>query len=287
MDKSLIWSGLVHTPVPILKFLAKVASTLHYHMDRRHVEECQKMVQATEKGWNEVKIVKSMYHSLWQIPADMSYFGKISENELFEVIQELDHFLEFLKSFPEDKGVIFVAAHLGPWEICAQTISRLFRPTISIFKPSRHEWINRFFQAARHRHRQTTVPKDGGMLPLFKHLKRGGSIGLVMDQHGGVDGSPSEFLGKPCSSWDSAALLAAKTQCPIVAVGIIRDGKKYRFLYREPISPPPSQKGIDLNPWVRQIDLALSSMIEEAPEQWMWLGRRWGRDFQGRMAGSL
>ena len=114
MDKSLIWSGLVHTPVPILKFLAKVASTLHYHMDRRHVEECQKMVQATEKGWNEVKIVKSMYHSLWQIPADMSYFGKISENELFEVIQELDHFLEFLKSFPEDKGVIFVAAHLGP-----------------------------------------------------------------------------------------------------------------------------------------------------------------------------
>jgi len=285
MSESLIWDALLRIPLPILRWSCHLASQLHYRLDQRHVLECQRMVECCENpNWNAKNIVRGMYQSLWKMPIDMARFGRLKDQDIDLLIEDLDLFMDDLKEIPEKQGVVFVAAHHGPWELCAQTISRLFRPTISIYKPTKRDWINRFFVAARHRHRQTTVPKDGGMLTLFKHLKRGGSVGLVIDQHGGTEGVESEFLGKPCSSWDSAVLLASKTKSPIIPVGLIRKGDGYRFLFRPAIEPPaPSKEKIDLSPWVKKVDASLSSMIEEAPEQWMWLGRRWGRDFEARM----
>ena len=288
MSESLIWDALIRIPLPLLRWSCRLASACHYRWDQRHVLECQRMVECCDKPiWNPKTIIHGMYRSLWLIPVDMARFGRMKEADIDSLIEDLDVFMEQLKSIPVKQGVVFVASHHGPWELCAQTIARKFRPTISIYKPAKSEWINRFFRAARHQHRLTTVPKDGGMLPLFKHLKRGGSVGLVIDQHGGTEGVASSFLGKPCSSWDSAVLLASKTQSPIIPVGLIRKENGYRFLFRPAIDPPaPSKEKVDLSPWVREVDAKLSSMIEEAPEQWMWLGRRWGRDFETRMGKS-
>jgi Kdo2-lipid IVA lauroyltransferase/acyltransferase len=233
-------------------------------------------------------VIRGMYHSLWQIPADLCYFSKCSEADLHQQIHNLEVFLEHLHRLPQDRGVVLVSAHLGPWELCAQTVARQFRPVVSLYKPSSMEWINRFLRAARHRHGQSTVDKEGGMVSLFKHVKRGGVAGLVMDQHGGNDGVPSKFLGKACRSWDSAVVLAQRAQCPVMAVGLIREGNGYRFLYSEPMSFPKQFSGAEQRlEAVAAVDLALSKMVAAAPEQWMWLGRRWGRNFKAQMGESL
>lgn len=272
----------------LLGRMGRVAARIHHRLDQRHVQECQEMVELCPFDWDPKGTVKGMYESLWQIPSDLVRFDRLNDEQLAQNIEGLDDFLKLMEQLDPKKGVVFVAAHLGPWELCAQTISRRFRPVISIYKPAKQEFINRFFEAARHRHRQSTVPKDGGMLPLFKHLKRGGAVGLVIDQHGGSDGVESEFLGRPCSSWDSAVLLASKTDSPIVPVSLIRQGRGYKFLHREAIEAPAAKDKIkDLLPWVKRVDEALSSMVAEAPEQWMWLGRRWGRDFKERMSSKL
>lgn len=281
MSESRIWDLLNLIPLPILKGALSIGGSLHHRLDKRHRKECQEMVRLTNPEWPEERVIKEMYQHIWSLPSSLLQYGKWDDPTCLSKLDGFDDFINTMANHSNDKGVVFVAAHLGPWELCAQTIARFYRPVISLYKPAKQEWINRFFRSARHRFNQTTLPKEGGMIGLYKHLRRGGAVGLVVDQHAGEDGLKSKFLGKTCTSWDSAAQLALRAKCPLVPVGIIHDGSKLRFLHEKDL-----MEGLD-NPdastLTHRIDQALSSMVEKAPEQWLWLGRRWGRNFRERM----
>jgi KDO2-lipid IV(A) lauroyltransferase len=239
------------------------------------------MIRLVRPDWKAEEITKSMYNHIWHLPLSLIEYGKWDDESCKKQLLGFDEFLEEMASLPEDRGVVFVAAHLGPWELCAQTIARYYRPVISLYKPAKQEWINRFFRSARHRFNQTTLPKEGGMLGLYKHLRRGGAAGLVVDQHAHQDHVESTFLGKPCGSWDSAAQLAIRAKCSLIPVGILHEGHQLRFLHGPDLLK--EQANADPHTLTREIDKALSGMVERAPEQWLWLGRRWGRNFQKRM----
>lgn len=278
MGDSLVWKGLTKIPTSTLQVLGRWGAALHHRFDPRHVEECERMVKWCRPQWDEKAIIKGMYQSLWQLPADLRQFYHHGEAITPKVIG-LEAFLQKLEGLPERPGVVFVTAHLGVWELCSQVICRTFRPMMSIYKPSQSEWINRFFLDSRTQNGQVIVPKEGGITPLFKHLRRGGVVGLVMDQHGGNAGVRSSFLGKACLSWDSAVLLAQRSRSPIMPVTLIRRGPDYEILHGELTQVAPDSSDSDIQSHVQHLDDQLAAMVEEAPDQWMWLGRKWGRDF--------
>lgn len=282
MSESRIWDLLNHLPHPLLRGSLAIGGALHHLLDRRHRKECEEMISLAEPQWNPKEICKEMYGHIWRLPHSIVQYGKWDDEECLGKIEGFSSFMEHMDSLPKEKGVVFVAAHLGPWELCAQTISRFYRPVISLYKPSKQEWVNRFFRSARHRFRQTTLPKEGGMLGLYKHLRRGGAVGLVVDQHAGNDGQKSTFLDRSCTSWDSAAQLAIRAKCPLVPVGLIHRGEKLHFLFEENLFGPETEP--DPVILTQKIDAALSKMVRKAPGQWLWLGRRWGRDFRSMMS---
>lgn len=281
-ETSRVYRALMACPDALLAMFGGLAHRLHHALDGRHVAECEDLVQRVGDVGDPKTVVKGLYRHLWHMPRDHSRFVHDSDEAWKARLDGWDEAEAQLAKLPTDKGVVFIAAHLGPWELVAQTIARFYRDMVCVYKPAKQTWVNDFFHALRHRPNHHTVPKDGGLLPLLRQLKQKGAVGLVIDQHGGKEGIPSSFLGQPCSSWDSSVLLAHRSKCPIVPVGMIRKGSRYRFLIADPIWTGDDKKP-DVSTLVKRCDEALSNFIRQAPEQWLWLGRRWGRDYHTQM----
>ena len=287
MSQSLIWDILRRMPPWLLRGLGRCCAAIHYTLDRRHVKECERMVKICREDWDPRTIVKGMCHSLWQIPGDLAFVLKLNDAELDQHVAGLGAFLTRLSQLAPEQGLIFVTAHIGAWELGSQVMSRRFRPMLCVFKESPYEWVNRLLRSARECYGQRTVEKEGSIVRLFKELKKGGAVGLVMDQHGGSGGTPSRFLGKPCLSWDSAVMLSQRSECPIIVAGFLRHGQGYRVSYSDFIKfPKKFRDEAERREAVASVDDALSRLVEQAPEQWMWLGRRWGRNFEAVMSGQ-
>lgn len=221
-----------------------------------------------------------MYQSIWTILYEVLAYQKHNDETCWKEIQGAGQLFEYCDQVASDKGIIFASCHIGNWEVGSRVISRYYRPISSVFKPHKKKWINDLLLSIRNQHRQTTLPKEGGLLPLMRKLKHKETIGLLIDQHGGNDGVDSEFLGKPCKSWDAIIHLANRTKCPIIPVVFIRNQNKLSCHFKKNHILSYKNNELDIERSVRDLDAALSELISLAPEQWVWLGRKWGRDFK-------
>ena len=241
------------------------------------------MVSLVNPNWDPKQTIHGMYESIWSILYEVLDYQRLDDKTCWNSIQDAEKLFEYCDQVASDKGIIFASCHIGNWEVGSRIISRYYRPISSVFKPHKKKWINDLLLTIRNQHRQTTIPKEGGLLPLMRKLKQKEAIGLLIDQNGGEDGVDSEFLGKPCKSWDSIIQLANRTKCPIIPIVFIRQNGKSCCHFKKDFHLSYQNNELDVENSVRDLDKALSELISLAPEQWLWLGRKWGRDFKTTM----
>lgn len=275
-----IWAGLGLLPSPVLRCLFTCMSKLHYALDKRHVRECERMVKWSGVSGDERRMIKGMYSHLWQLLPDLIQASKRPWESFRQNISGLEEFEAYIQKHHEGKGLVFISGHIGNWELCGWVLSRSVSPMLSIYKPHKSKLVNDFMALVREQSGQKIIEKEGAMMAIYKTVRRGGIAGLLVDQHGGVDGVDSTFLGRPCKSWDSAVQLSHRSKCPMMFVSLTRTKKGYHFSWSESMQPIPKKDGgLDVQKSVRAMDEALSDLVRKNPEQWLWLGRRWGRDF--------
>ena len=171
------------------------------------------------------------------------------------------------------KGVIVVVAHLGCWELLNAWLNLHAAPMI-MYKPYKHKAVDRFMLEARQRLNATLVPTDeNGVRAIFKHLKQGGLTVILPDHLPKASGGIySEFFGQKTLSTTLVSKLASKTQCNIVGLSCIRDETSGFNVYCSPLSDQILSK--DLQTSVDSLNQNLESMINVAPEQYVWSYKR-------------
>lgn len=271
-----LWRVSHATPRPLFKGLTRCAEKLHYHLDGRHMEECRRMV-----AWAGLEradeVTRGMLRHLWDMYP-----------ELLDALDQMDSLLDRVEGFEElaakarealsRGGLIWAGAHLGHWELCGLLIQRHVAPVLTAYKPHARAWVEEFMLCLRRETGQTLVAKEGALVPMLRCLKGGGSVGLLLDQHAGPGGVASTFMGRPCRSWNTYARLAARAGASILPVTLVRSGAGRYKVLSGPVLRPASGEDAMLE-CVHRVDSALSEMVSAYPEQWLWLGRRWGRDF--------
>jgi len=109
-----------------------------------------------------------------------------------------------------------------------------------------------------------------GTRGVLKHLKSGGQLIILNDQH--EWGAPVlDFLGHPACTSLSPAEFALRFDALVVPFFGIRnpDGLTFRCVVEAPI--PPS----DAETMTQAMNDRLAARIRETPEQWFWVPRRW------------
>jgi len=168
--------------------------------------------------------------------------------------------------------------HFGNWEVIGYTMATLGFPTVSVARPLDNPYINEYVMGVRERTGQSILYKKGATASMSDVLAGRGTLCFIADQDAGRKGLFVDFFGRPASTYRSIALMAIRHEVPVV-VGYgkrLSDRFEFEIGIARIIYPHEWAGRDDEVRWITQeFTRVLEDIIRAAPEQYLWLHRRW------------
>lgn len=178
----------------------------------------------------------------------------------------------------QGRGVLLLTAHFGNWELLAAAHIQTGYPLSVVVRPLDSPLLNRLVTRFREGGGVEVIPKHRAVRPVLEALRRGGMVGILLDQNTSRrQGVFVPFFGEPASTSKSLAVLAFLSRAPVVPVFIHREpGGRHRVII-EPAVPPPDtgDREQDVVAFTAAFARIVESRIRQWPEQWLWMHRRW------------
>ncbi len=173
------------------------------------------------------------------------------------------------------RPLLVVTGHCGNWELLAALISCRGLGMAVVARQLDEPEFDSLLVGLRQRFGTRTVARGapGAARDLLRTLRRGGCLGILIDQDTSVDGVWVPFFGRPAYTPVGAADLVRRLDAISLPTFIERlaDGS-----HRVRVHAPPALPDDPV-----AATAALTRLIEEQirriPEQWVWLHRRWRR----------
>ena len=179
------------------------------------------------------------------------------------------------------KGVIFITPHYGDWELMSLAAGFLGAPYTGIMESTKNPAICDTIARLRSLSGHTTVHPRFAVIKLFKALRRGETVGILIDVNArrGRGGVWLDFFGLKVFNTAAVAELAMRTGATIVfAASHPLPGRRIRIQFGPEI--PVDQTGDKdkdvLTTSQRCLD-ECAKVILAAPEHWLWTYKRWKR----------
>ncbi|CAN1573549.1 HtrB Lauroyl/myristoyl acyltransferase [Paracoccaceae bacterium] len=171
----------------------------------------------------------------------------------------------------QGRPVILVTGHFGNYDASrAALIARGYRVG-ALYMPMANRYFNEHYVAAISGIGTPLFPRGrAGMTKMVRHLRSGGMLGLLVDQHMG-HGEPLTFFGTQALTALSAADLALKYNALLVPTYAIRavDGLSFDIVVEPPI-PQGTPEAM-----TQALNDSLETLVRQNLDQWFWIHRRW------------
>lgn len=206
----------------------------------------------------------------------LAVMGEEAAAERLEV-SGIEHIDAAVKS---GRGFVYLISHLGNWEILSQARS-VTTPGVertSLYQPLSNPYLDAHIRKRREGTGTTLFDRSQGFIAPTKVLRKGGVLGVLVDQHAGDKGVWCPFFGRLASTTNLAALLALRTGAALFAVGVYTIGKARWQLVIHPELPQKVEGGKTDRPLERltaRINLEVEEVIRESPKDWFWVHNRW------------
>jgi lauroyl/myristoyl acyltransferase len=168
-----------------------------------------------------------------------------------------------------NRPAVTVSGHIGCWEILSQLAFLEGHTMMSVAKDIGTSGMTALLMRARTSIGQEIVHADGAFRPLMEGLRKGKSLGLLVDQvvkprNGGVW---VEFFGRPHPVSAAPAFFAAKGKVPIIVAWSrpLKDGR-WRC---EMVDEIPAAAARDIWGTTQRCLTALERVIRRHPSCWV------------------
>ena len=172
-----------------------------------------------------------------------------------------------------EKGqpVILVTGHFGNYEAArAALVARGF-DIGGLYRNMKNPYFNAHYVKTMEAFGGPVFPQGRkGTAGFVRHLKGGGQLVLLFDQH--IRVAPiHDFMGEPARTAESAADLALRYDALLIPFYGIRqaDGISFECVLEDTV--PHSDAGT----MTQALNDSLAHRVAEHPEQWFWVHRRW------------
>ena len=178
---------------------------------------------------------------------------------------------QILAAQAQGRGVILVSGHFGNHDIARAVLASRGMAVAALYRPQRNPYFDRHFAATIRAISEPLFARGRrGLAELVTHLKKGGVLGMLIDQHI-HHGAALTFLGHRALTALSAADLALKYDCLLVPVYGIRHADGLHFdLLVEPAIPHGTAAAM-----TQALNNSLERQVRAHPGQWFWVHRRW------------
>ncbi len=170
------------------------------------------------------------------------------------------------------QGVLLVSGHFTALDIGGRVICGQF-PVSGVYRPHKNAVQEYVVKTSREKYAKQMFTRDE-LKGIIKELKAGGIVWYAPDQDYRRGQSIfSDFFGTPASTITATHQLARISGCQVMFYSVKRIPEKpyYQLAITPPLDDFPSK---DAQLDTDRINQGIESMVNEAPEQYLWLHKR-------------
>jgi Kdo2-lipid IVA lauroyltransferase/acyltransferase len=231
--------------------------------------------------WNDSQraaTVRGMVRSLGWMAAEFAMMPRYRRKNIEEIIV-LDGHENFLEGQRRGKGVLFLTAHVGAWELSSFAHALYGYPLHYMARPLDNARLDTLVNRYRGLSGNAPIFKNESARAMLKILKDAGTIGILADQNTmREEGVFVDFFGVPACTTAGIARVALHTGAAVVPGYAVWDDslKKYRLRFEPPLElvrTGDAERDILEN--TQRFARVTEEIIRKYPDQWVWLHARW------------
>ena len=204
-----------------------------------------------------------------------AWWGSIDAIRPHVHIKGLEH-LQRLQA--EGRGVLLVSGHFMTLEMCGRLLCDHVELS-GMYRRHRNPVFEWAVKSGRLRYAKAMFANED-IRASVRHLKKGGFLWYAPDQDmRGKDTVFVPFFGHTAATITATHQLARMTGCAVVPYFHRRVGGSYHLEIGEPLADFPSQ---DVEADTARVNHAIEQMVRQAPDQYLWIHRRFKRQPGGR-----
>lgn len=257
--------------------ISQVVYLLHFRL--RQVGMRNLAMAFPEKSLVERRrILRGVFTSLGRQLAELCQFPRYTANNIDQVVV-YDGLENYQKAYARGKGVLFVTAHFGGWELSAFAHSLHGHWLHVVMRPMDNPYLDHLLQSYRKLHGNKVVPKDDFVRGLLGAMRAGETVGILMDTNmTPPQGVFVDFFGIPACTASGLARIALRTNAAVVPGFTIWDEAlgKYRLRFDSAIElVRTGDLEADIVANTQKFTKVIEDYVRRYPDQWLWVHRRW------------
>ncbi|ALO45001.1 LpxL/LpxP family Kdo(2)-lipid IV(A) lauroyl/palmitoleoyl acyltransferase [Pseudohongiella spirulinae] len=276
-----IWL-IAHLPYRLQVFIGQQLGMLMYHLAKSRRRVCERNIELCFpelSNEEQRRLVKDTFRSngIGVMEIGLAWCRKPED---FRKMVKTSGLENLIKAHEQGKGVLLVSAHFSTLEFAGCLLS-LIHPIDVTYRAHK----NPLFDALMKRNRQRLygdVIERKEVRRAMRRLREGHVLWYAADQDYGPRHSIFvDFFGIPAASITATTKYAGFNNSPVIFLSHYRnpDLSGYHFHFSEPLRDYPTG---DDHTDVKRINTLIEAAIRKAPEQYIWLHRR----FKTRPPGS-
>jgi KDO2-lipid IV(A) lauroyltransferase len=257
--------------------VGRIIYLLHFRLRQVGMRNLEMALPEKSKA-GHARILRGVFTSLGRQLAELCQFPKYTPQNIDEVVV-YDGLENYEAAYARGKGVLFLTAHFGGWELSAFAHSLHGHWLNVVMRPMDNPYLDRLLQQYRTMHGNKVVPKDDFVRGLLSAMKAGETVGILMDTNmTPPQGVFVDFFGIPACTASGLARIALRTDAAVVPGLTIWDDvlKKYRLRFDpalELVRTGDLEADIVAN--TQMFTTVIENYVRKYPEQWLWVHRRW------------
>ncbi|HVQ64102.1 MAG TPA: lysophospholipid acyltransferase family protein [Terriglobia bacterium] len=223
-------------------------------------------------------ILRGAFSNLGRLLVEFSHFPGLNKDNIASLVT-YEGFEHYKNAAGRGKGVIFLTAHFGAWELSCFAHSLYGNPMKFVVREIDNSRVEKLIEAYRGLAGNAPIDKRHASRDILKALRNNETIGILVDQNTTRDeGIFVDFFGIPAATTPAVATLALRTGAAVIPGFMVWDAttRKYRLRFDPPVNLiATGDPARDIVENTRAFNVLLENMIRQYPDQWLWIHRRW------------
>jgi len=226
-------------------------------------------------------VARRSFRNFGKYVIDFVHFPAITREEVKRRLR-FEQWDELNAAVNSGRGIIIATIHFGNWDLGAAALAAYGYPVNAIAETFPYGPMNDLVQGSRSKLGMKVIGHDRLGPTVFKALRRGEMLAMLVDVASDEVGIRVDFFGAPALVSSAAARIALRTNAWVVPAVVLR-GPEDDTVIRPIIDislrdyTPTGEVTHDTHELTRLIMASMERTISRHPDQWFIFRRMWNR----------